>query len=149
MKMIQSLSFGLALMIGVAGVARAEQVPVGVVVYYGSAEYVSGGGSVVGPYSMPGDCQNALDDAITNAVENLGEVLVLNSVQPCMPRWSFRGLPQGEAAPYTLAVVADTPEESLKVTRMLLEEVRRARVAYRADEYEATLQAIAKASASK
>lgn len=147
MKMIQSLSFGLALSIAFAGIARAEQVPVGVAVYYGSAEYVGGGGSVVGPYSTPGDCQDALEDAITNAVENLGKQL--NVVHPCMPRWSFRGLPQGEAAPYTLAVVAGSPDESLKVTRMLLEEVRRARVAYRADEYEATLQAIAKASASK
>lgn len=125
------------------GTARAEQVPQGIVVYYGSADFVgmSDPGVTVGPFSSPGACDDALDAAIDNAVQNQG--YVVESVSPCTPRWSFKGrLPAVDAAPYTFAVLAGSPGESLEVTRVLLKEVRAARDAYRVAEYEAVLTEI-------
>ena len=150
MTLIHTLSLGLALALaGTVGNARAEANVVGALVYYGSAEFAdSNAGLTVGPYSTAAACEAALDAAIDNAVNNHNEEI--ESVSPCTPRWSFHGsLPELEAAPYELAVLAGSPGESLTVTRMLLDEVRRVRRAYRASEYEAALQAIAKASASK
>jgi hypothetical protein len=123
--------------------ARAEQVPQGVLVYHGSADFVGANhpGVTVGPYSSAGACENALDAAIANAVQNQG--YVVESVSPCLPRWSFNGgLPMLDAAPYTLLVDGGSPRESLELARMLLAEVRAAREAYRAAEYEAVLTRI-------
>jgi hypothetical protein len=148
MKSLQMLSFGLALAIAAAtGTARAEQVPQGVLVYYGSAEFAgSSAGLTVGPHTNASECEAALDAAIDNAVNNHG--YTIESIEPCMPRWSIHGggLPELEAAPYTVAVLAGSPGESLDVTRVLLKEVALARATYRAAEFEATLQAIAKAA---
>lgn len=150
MTLIHTLSIGLALALaGTVGNVRAEEVATGTLVYYGSAEYLNTtAGSTVGPYSTAAACEAALEVAIDNAVNNHG--YEVESVSPCTPRWSVHGTwPELQAAPYTLAVLAGSPGESLTVTRMLLKEVRRVRQTYRASEYEATLQAIAKASASK
>lgn len=148
MKSLQMLSFGLALAIAAAtGTARAEQVPQGVLVYYGSAEFAgSSAGLTVGPYSSASECEAALDAAIDNAVNNQG--YTIESIDPCMPRWGFHdgGLPELEAAPYSVAVLAGSPGESLDVARLLLKEVALARRTYRAAEFESTLQAIAKAA---
>lgn len=148
MKSFQMLSCGLALAIALlAGSARAEEVPQGVLVYYGSAEFAgSSAGLTVGPYTSAGECEAALDAAIDNAVDNHG--YTIESIDPCMPRWSVHGggLPELEAAPYTVAVLAGSPGESLAVARVLLKEVALARATYRAAEFEATLQAIARAA---
>lgn len=150
MTLIHTLSIGLALaLVGTVGNVRAEAVVTGNFVYYGSAEFAdSNAGLTVGPYSTAAACEAALDAAIDNAVNNHNEEI--ESVVPCVGRWSFHGsFPALEAAPYELAVLAGSPGESLTVTRMLLKEVQRVRQAYRANDYEAALQAIAKASASK
>ncbi|HEY1136482.1 MAG TPA: hypothetical protein VGE64_03235 [Xanthomonadaceae bacterium] len=141
-----ALALALALACPV-GAARAEQVPQGVLVYYGSADFVgmSDPGVTVGPLSSPGACDDALDAAIENAVQNQG--YVVESVSPCTPRWSFKGrLPAVDAAPYTFVVLAGSPGESLEVTRVLLKEVRTARDAYRVAEYEAVLTEIQRAA---
>lgn len=140
------LALALALAIP-AGSARAEQIPQGVVVYYGSADFVgvNDPGVTVGPHSSPVACDAALDQAIENAVQNQG--YVVESVSPCMPRWSFKGrLPAVDAAPYTFEVLAGSPGESLDVSRVLLKEVRAARDAYRVAEYEAVLSEIQRAA---
>ena len=131
----------------VAGTSHAEDQPQGVLVYYGTAQFVGGGGVVVGPFSNGDVCNDALDQAIADKVEQFG--YVVDSVSPCWPRWSFKdSLPAVEAAPgdFTLYVGATLPGESLAVTRMLLKEVRDARAAYRAAEYEAVLTAIYRAA---
>jgi hypothetical protein len=130
-----------------AAPARAEEVPQGVMVYYGSADFFGPNhpGVTVGPYNSAGACEDALDAAIANAVENQG--YEVESVSPCLPRWSFNGgLPMLDAAPYTLLVDGGSPRESLDVARMLLAEVRAAREAYRAAEYEAVLTQIHRAA---
>lgn len=126
-----------------AAPVRAEQIPQGVLVYYGSADFVGvpPSGVTVGPLSSAGACEHALDTAIANAVQNHGHTV--ESISPCTPRWSFKGgLPLMDAAPYTLLVDGDSPRESLEVARLLLAEVRNARETYRAAEYEAVLTRI-------
>lgn len=130
-----------------AAPVRAEEVPQGVIVYYGSADFVGPNhqGVTVGPYSSAGACEDALDAAIANAVQNHG--YTVESVSPCTPRWSFKGgLPLMDAAPYTLLVDGGSPRESLELARLLLAEVRAARDAYRAAEYEAVLTQIHRAA---
>lgn len=148
MKTFLSLSLLSALLFaGTSGSARAEDQPQGVLVYYGTAQFVGGGGVVVGPFSNGDVCNDALDQAIADKVEQFG--YVVDSVSPCWPRWSFKdSLPAVEAAPgdFTLYVGASLPGESLAVTRMLLKEVRAARAAYRAAEYEAVLTEIYRAA---
>lgn len=148
---MKSLLFASATLAAVlactAAPARAEEVPQGVIVYYGSAEFVGPNqqGVTVGPYSSAGACEDALDAAIANAVQNHGHTV--ESVSPCTPRWSFKGgLPLMDAAPYTLLVDGGSPGESLEVVRMLLKEVRTAREAYRVAEYEAVLTQIHRAA---
>ena len=129
-----------------AAPVHAEQVPQGVMVYYGSADFVGMNqpGVTVGPFSSAGACENALDAAIANGVQ---QGYTVDSVSPCMPRWSFKGgLPLMDAAPYTLLVDGGSPRESLEVARLLLSEVRTAREAYRAAEYEAVLTQIHRAA---
>lgn len=126
-----------------AAPVRAEQIPQGVLVYYGSADFVglNHPGVTVGPLSSAGACEDALDVAIANAVQNQG--YEVESVSPCLPRWSFNGgLPMLDAAPYTLLVDGGSPRGSLDLARLLLKEVRAAREAYRAAEYEAVLTQI-------
>lgn len=146
MTPIQTLSLGLLLALAAAGHARAEAPLQGVFVYYGSAEFAgSSAGLTVGPYASAFDCQTALDAAIDNAVNHQG--YQIESVSPCIGHWAFSGgVPEMEAAPYTLAVLADSPGESGGIAHVLLDEVAAARKAFRIDEYEATLQAIAKAA---
>lgn len=148
MKSLQMLSLGLALAIAAAaGNARAEDMPQGVLVYFGTAEFAgSSAGLTVGPYTSASECEAALDAAIDNAVNNQG--YTIESIEPCMPRWNLHGggVPELEAAPYTVAVLADSPGESLDVARLLMKEVALARRTYRAAEFESTLQAIAKAA---
>jgi len=144
MKTIHTLSLGLLLALASAGHARAEAVPTGTFVYYGSAEFVAGSaGLTVGPFANAFDCQTALDAAIDNAVSQGYQIA---SVSPCIGHWAFGGVPEREAAPYTLAVLADSPGESGGIAHLLLDEVAVARKTFQTDQYEATLQAIAKAA---
>lgn len=129
--------------------ARAEQVPQGVLVYHGTAQFVGDGnpGVLVGPFSNANACNDALEQAIEEKVALFGYEVA--SISPCWPRWSFKGgLPELEAAPgdFTLVIDATTPGESLDLTRLLLKEVRAAREAYRAAEYEAVLTQIQRAA---
>jgi len=146
MKAIHTLSAGLLLALSLAGQARAAAVPLGVFVYYGSAEFTTGNaGLTVGPYANATECQAALNAAIDNAVNHQGYQIA--SVQPCIGHWSISGgVPEMEAAPYTLAVLAGSPGESGEVVHVLLDEVAAARKAYAIDDYEKTLQAIAQAA---
>lgn len=147
MKMFHSLSLSIGLLVlSATGLARAAEVPQGLFVYYGTAEFVNTtAGVTVGPYANAADCQDALDAAIDNAVNNQG--YQIESVQPCMGRWSFSGgAVDREATLYTVAVLADSPGESLNAAHALLDEVAATRKAHLIDEYEATLQAIAKAA---
>lgn len=146
MKSMLALSAGLLLALSLSGQARAEAPYQGVFVYYGSAEFAgSNAGLTVGPYASASDCQTALNAAIYNAVNNQG--YQIESVSPCIGHWAFSGgVPEMEAAPYTLAVVADSPGESGGIAHVLLDEVAAARKTFQIDQYEATLQAIAKAA---
>lgn len=146
MKSMLALSAGLLLALSLSGQARAEAPYQGVFVYYGSAEFAgSNGGLTVGPYASAFDCQTALNAAIYNAVNNQG--YQIESVSPCIGHWAISGgVPEMEAAPYTLAVVADSPGESGGIAHVLLDEVAAARKTFQIDQYEATLQAIAKAA---
>lgn len=146
MKLIQTLSLGLLVALAAAGQTRAAAPLQGLFVYYGSAEFTTGNaGLTVGPYSTVAECQAALDSAIDNAVNNQGYQIA--SVQPCIGHWSISGgVPEMEAAPYTLAVLADSPGESGEVVHVLLDEVAAARKAYAIDDYERTLEAIALAA---
>ncbi|MGN6154069.1 MAG: hypothetical protein ACTHOH_19020 [Lysobacteraceae bacterium] len=145
MNTIHTLSLGLLLALASAGHARAEAVPTGTFVYYGSAEFAgSSAGLTVGPYASAFDCQTALDAAIDNAVDQGYQI---ESVSPCIGHWAFSGgVPEREAAPYTLAVLADSPGESGGIAHVLLDEVAAARKTFQIDRYEATLQAISRAA---
>lgn len=146
MKLTQTLSLGLLLALAAAGHARAEAPLQGVFVYYGGAEFAgSSAGLTVGPYASAFDCQTALDNAIDNAVNQGYQI---ESVSPCIGHWAFSGggVPEMEAAPYTLAVLADSPGESGGIAHVLLDEVAAARKTFAIDQYEATLQAIARAA---
>ena len=146
MKTFHSLSLSIGLLVlSATGLARAAEVPQGLFVYYGTAEFVNtNAGLTVGPYYNAFDCEQALDAAIDNAVSQGYQI---ESVKPCTGRWSFKGsLPELEAAPYTVAVLAGSPDESLGVAHALLDEVALARKTYRIDEYEAVLQAIAQSA---
>ena len=145
MKLTQTLSLGLLLALAAAGHARAEAPLQGVFVYYGGAEFAgSSAGLTVGPYASAFDCQTALDNAIDNAVNQGYQI---ESVSPCIGHWAISGgVPEMEAAPYTLAVLADSPGESGGIAHVLLDEVAAARKTFQIDQYEATLQAIAKAA---
>lgn len=147
MKLIPTLSLGALLALSVVGHARAAAVPTGTFVYYGSAEFAgSSAGLTVGPYANAAECQAALNAAIDNAVNNQG--YQIESVSPCIGHWAFSGggVPEMEAAPYTLAVLADSPGESGGIAHVLLDEVAAARKTFGIDQYEATLQAIARAA---
>jgi hypothetical protein len=147
MTSIRTLSLGLLLALAAAGHAHAVAPLQGVYVYYGSADFTAGSaGLVVGPYATATECQAALDAAIDNAVNNQG--YQIESVSPCIGHWAFSGggVPEMDAAPYTLAVLADSPGESGGIAHVLLDEVAAARKTFQIDQYEATLQAIAKAA---
>lgn len=146
MKPIHSLSAGLLLALSLSGQARAEAPYQGVFVYYGSADFtLTGSGLVVGPYPSYSECDAALNAAIDNAVNNQGYQIA--DIQPCSGHWAIHGgVTEMEAAPYTLEVLAGTSGESGGVAHVLLEEVAAARKTFQIDQYEATLQAIAKAA---
>lgn len=146
MKLTHTLSLGLLLALAATGHVHAAAVPTGTFVYYGSAEFAgSSAGLTVGPYASAFDCQTALNAAIDNAVNNQG--YQIESVSPCIGHWAFSGgVPEMEATPYTLAVLADSPGESGGIAHVLLDEVAAARKTFGIDQYEATLQAIARAA---
>ena len=141
MTSIRKLFLGLALTFGISVAAHAAPVIGTGGDYYGSAEYTNNSGSVVGPYSTYAACNAALQAAISNAVNNFG--YVVESVNYCSYRPPFTGVFLG----YTeLAVGSTTPRESLAEAFALLEEIAKIRIRYNADQYEADLRAVAKAS---
>jgi hypothetical protein len=141
MTSIRNLFLGIALMFGISAAAQAAPTIGSGGGYYGSAEYTNNSGSVVGPYSTYAQCNAALQAAISNAVNNFG--YVVESVNYCSYRPPFTGVFIG----YTeLAVSSTTPRESLAEAFALLEEIAQIRIRYNADQYEADLRAVAKAS---
>lgn len=132
MNMIRSLC--AALVLTAAAVTSAQAAPVvgsggG---YFGTANYGNGAGSVVGPYGTWQECNQALQAAINNAVNNFGYTLV--SMHPCSYTPPFSGVMHQW---FELAVVAKSPRESASVGAALLREVQTIREAHRADLYDA------------
>ncbi len=84
--------------------------------YYGSAWYSSNQGSVVGPYSNWYDCNEALQNAMDNAVYNFGWSIV--SVNPCS---------YNPPAVYGQVLHELAPVESLNVVNGILDQVAAAR----------------------
>ena len=134
----------LAFAIGIAGSAHAESQPGTGAGYYGSATYDSLQGSVVGPYASWTECNDALQNAIDNAVYNFGWTVI--SIDGCGYN---PGLTHGINYEIHLLVAAESPKESAEIGKLLLGEVQRVRGQYRIDNYEAALRAIAKASGVK
>ncbi len=135
MNMIRSLCAALVLTAAVAS-SSAQAAPVvgsggG---YFGTANYGNGAGSVVGPYATWVECNQALQAAINNAVNNFGYTLV--SMHPCSYTPPFSGVMHEW---FELAVVAKTPRESATVGAALLREVQTIREAHRADAYDARI----------
>jgi hypothetical protein len=142
MTSIQKLFLGIALVFGFSVAAHAAP-PIGTGGgYYGSAWYgPNQGGSVVGPYSTYQDCTDALNAAIANAVNNFH--YTVSTVNPCFYRPPFTGV----FVEYSgLVVQSTTPRESQAEAAALLEEITQIRARYNADQYEADLRMVTKAS---
>jgi hypothetical protein len=134
----------LAFALGIVGFAQAESQPGTGAGYYGSAAYDSSQESLVGPYATWSACNDALQNAIDNAVYNFGWTVI--SIDGCGYN---PGLTHGINYDIHLLVAAESPKESAEIGKLLLAEVVRVRNQYRIDNYEAALQAIAKASGGK
>ena len=128
------LGLGLCLTLATAGFAQAAPVVGSGGGYFGTADYSNGAGSVVGPYATWFECNQALQAAINNAVNNFG--YTVTSVHACSYTPPFSGVMHTW---FELKVPADTPRESGAVAGALLDEVRRIREAHRADAYEAAI----------
>jgi hypothetical protein len=100
----------------------------------GTADYSNGAGSVVGPYANWAECNEALQAAIDNNVNNFGYTLV--SLHPCSYTPPFSG---GIHVFYEFAVLAHSPRESAETATVLLDEVRKIREVYRSDDYDAAI----------
>ena len=141
MTSIRKLFLGIALVFGISAAAHAAP-PIGTGGgYYGAASYTNNSGSVVGPYATYAECNAALQAAISNNVNNFG--YTVDEVDYCFYRPPFTGT----FVTYTgLNVQSTTPRESLAESFVLLEEVAQVRTRYSADQYEAELRAVSKAS---
>ncbi len=134
MRIVHTLGLGLGLALASIGAAQAAPVVGSGGGYFGTADYANGAGSVVGPYATWAACNNALQAAINNAVNNFG--YTVTSIHPCSYTPPFSGVMH---VWFELKVSAGTPRESGDVAGTLLDEVRRLREAHRADAYEATI----------
>jgi len=150
MKRIHNLFAGLALSFACICTSHAAQQPGAGAGYYGTAEYSDGGGSTVGPYATWIECSDALEAAVENAANNAAN----------FPNWSvvsvsgcgyyhhyIADVAEAEAQLVQLDIVTHSPWESVRKVHDLLGRVRAARARYAADEYEAALIAISRASA--
>jgi hypothetical protein len=137
-------SVALAFAIGIVGSAHADNVPGAGAGYFGGATYDSQQGSIVGPYPTWIECNDALQNAIDNAVYNFGWTVI--SIDSCGYN---AGLAHNIDYDIHLLVEAESPKESAEIGKLLLGEVQRVRGQYRADSYEAALRAIANASGGK
>lgn len=133
MSKLRKAAFGLGLTLAALGSAHAAPLVGSGGGYFGTADYVNGAGSVVGPYSSWIECNNALQAAIDNAVNNFGYTLV--SMNPCSYTPPFSGVMYQH---FELAI-SDKYGDSASVAAALLDEVRRIREAHRADAYDAAI----------
>ena len=143
MHSIHRISLFLSLAACACTPALADNVPGTGAGYYGEAEYDSGQGSVVGPYATWNECNQALQNAIDNAVNNFGWSVV--SIDGC--GYSSGLLNHGHDIHVELAALS--PADSGAIAHAVLDEQRRVRTLYRADEYEARLRMIEKAVRGK
>jgi|GEM_PF-1158329 len=152
MKLIRNVFAGLALSIACLSGSHAAQLPGGGAGYYGTAEYSDGGGATVGPYSTWVECANALEAALDNAANNYANYpdWSVVSVSGCgYYHHYFADVTEAEASLQLiqLDIVAHSPWESVRKAHDLLGRVRATRARYAADEYEAAMIAIHRASA--
>ena len=102
--------------------------------YYGGAWYDSNQGSVVGPYSTYYACNQALQNALDNAVNNFG--WTITSLTPC----SYRP-PYGTVLPgYEVEIWADGAGQSGDVATGVLFEATKLREAHRVDDYDRAIR---------
>lgn len=136
MSKLHAAGFGLGLGLALAAMGSAHAAPVvgsggG---YFGTADYGNGSGSVVGPYATWSECNNALQAAINNAVNNFGYTLV--SMHPCSYTPPFSGVMYEH---FELAVDSVKEGDTATVAAVLLDEVKRIREAHSADAYDAAV----------
>jgi len=141
MTSIRKLFLGLALTFGISIAAHAAPVIGTGGGYYGSAWYTNNSGSVVGPYSTWAQCNAALQAALNNAVNNFGYTIA--TVHQCSYRPPFSGVFLEASG---LVMQSTTSRESLTEANALLAEIAKVRARYYADQYEADLRSIIKAS---
>ena len=134
MSRLHTAGLGLALAFAALGTAHAAPVVGSGGGYFGTANYGNGAGSVVGPYASWAECNNALQAAINNAVNNFGYTLV--SMHPCSYTPPFSGVMHHQ---FELAVVGDKDGDTAHVAAVLLDEVKRIRDAHDADGYDAAV----------
>ena len=102
--------------------------------YYGSAWYNSNQGSVVGPYSTYYACNQALQNALDNAVNNFG--WTVTSIKPCSYRPPYAYAP----VEFELQVSAEGAGQSGDVATGLLFEATKLRETHRVDDYDRALR---------
>lgn len=134
MSRLHATGLGLGLALAALGSAHAAPVVGSGGGYFGTADYGNGSGSVVGPYSTWAACNNALQAAIDNAVNNFGYTLV--SMHPCSYTPPFSGVMHQH---FELAVDSVKEGDTATVAGVLLDEVERIREAHRADAYDAAV----------
>ncbi len=134
MSKLHAVGLGLGLALAALGSAHAAPVVGSGGGYFGTADYGNGSGSVVGPYSTWSECNNALQAAIDNAVNNFGYTLV--SMHPCSYTPPFSGVMHEY---FELSVDGIKEGDTATVAAALLDEVERIREAHNADAYDAAV----------
>lgn len=134
MSKLHGIGLGLGLALAALGSAHAAPVVGSGGGYFGTADYGNGSGSVVGPYATWSECNNALQAAIDNAVDNFGYTLV--SMHPCSYTPPFSGVMRQH---FELAVDSENEGDTADVAAVLLDQVKRIREAHHADAYDAAV----------
>ena len=134
MNKLHAAGLGLGLALAAMGSAHAAPVVGSGGGYFGTADYGNGSGSVVGPNSTWAACNNALQAAINNAVNNFGYTLV--SMNPCSYTPPFSGVMHQH---FELAVHSETDGDTDDIAGVLLDQVKRIREAHQADAYDAAV----------
>ena len=140
MTMIRSFGLSLALAAGLAGTAQAAPVPGTGGGYYGSAWYNSGQGTVISAIPTWQECTNLLNANIAHAASAWGWWVVRK--HPCAYRPPFGQMSPVDPEKIGIEIGGSTPEESVAISRMISDEIRRARELHRADDYDNALRTI-------
>lgn len=119
--------------------------------YHGGAKFTDASMIGVGPYPDFNSCDNALNSAINYAVTMQGKVLSLKG--PCHYRsgYTFGEFTDNHwhVTDFVVPINANTPDESLEVSRAIDQEINRLRDQYQIDGYEAGLKAIEDAAGAR